>query len=140
MIYPDDAKAFSTIMDVTWQSFHRNAVDKQTKQYWFSKLQHLPLGDVERAFDEWIMNAGDKLPTIPDIIKQCKPKQEFYKALAAPRTDEVSQAGLEKINNLVAETMKPKTDHKAWAKKILANPEVCADIAVKMAKEAVRAV
>ena len=127
-------------MDVTWQSFHRNAVDKQTKQYWFSKLQHLALGDVERAFDEWIMNAGDKLPTIPDIIKQCKPKQEFMKALPKPKSNEISQAGVEKINNLVTETMKPKTDHKKWARVILENQDKCADIAVRYAKEALRAV
>jgi hypothetical protein len=69
----------------------------------------------------------------------CKPKAGFNVALPAPRHDEISQAGVEKINKLITETMKPKTDHKAWAKKILANPEVCADIAVKMAKEAVRA-
>ena len=126
-------------MDVTWQSFHRNAVDKQTKQYWFSKLQHLALGDVERAFDEWIMNAGDKLPTIPDIIKQCKPKQDFYKALGAPRDEEKCQEGLAKISKIVEENMKPKKDHKKWAREALENPKA-SEVAIQRAKEALRAV
>lgn len=139
MIDPDDRTAFATIMDVTWQSFHRNPVDKQTKLYWFNKLLHLPLGDVSTAFDQWILSGGDKLPTIADIIKQCKPKQDFYKALPAPRADEVSQAGLEKIHKLVEENIKPKTDHKKWARDVLANP-LSSDTAIQRAKEAIRAV
>jgi hypothetical protein len=51
MIYPDDAKEFSTLMDVTWQSLGRNYVDKPTKQYWFGKLQKYPLGAVANSFD-----------------------------------------------------------------------------------------
>jgi hypothetical protein len=34
--------------------------------------------------------------------------------------------------------MKPKVDHKKWARKILEAPEKCADIAVKMAREAIK--
>lgn len=139
MIYPDDAKQFSIMMDVAWQSNHRNPVDKQTKRYWFDKLQHLTMGDLEKAFDYWILH-NDELPSIKDIIALCKPQPQFNIALPKPKNDEVSQAGLERINKLAAEIIKPKTDHKAWAKKILANPEVCADIAVKMAKEEVRTV
>jgi len=139
LIYPDDAKQFSIMMDVTWQSNHRNPVDKTTKRYWFDKLQHLPMGDLENAFDYWLLH-NDELPAIKDIIALCKPQPQFNIALPKPKNDEISQAGVEKINKMIAETMKPKTDHKAWARKILANPEVCADIAVKMAKEAVRAV
>lgn len=125
------------MMDVAWQSNHRNPVDKQTKQYWFSKLQHLPLGDVERAFDTWIMTTQD-LPTIKGIMDLCKPKAGFNVALPAPRHDEVSQAGVEKINKLIAENIKPKTDHKKWAKDALANPQ-SADVVIQKAKEAVRA-
>jgi hypothetical protein len=139
MIYPDDAKQFSIMMDVAWQSNHRNPVDKQTKQYWFSKLQHLPLGDVERAFDTWILH-NDELPAIKDIIALCKPQPQFNIALPKPKNDEVSQAGVEKINKMIAEKMKPKEDHKAWARKILEAPDKCADIAVRYAREAVRAV
>jgi hypothetical protein len=140
MIYPDDAKQFSIMMDVTWQSNHRNPVDKQTKRYWFDKLQHLPMGDLEIAFDYWIMHNKEKLPTIPEIIDLCKPKPQFNKALPKPKNDEVSQAGVEKINKVIAENIKPKIDHKKWARQILDNPSKCADIAVRHAKEALRAV
>ena len=124
-------------MDVAWQSNHRNPVDKQTKRYWFDKLQHLPMGDLEKAFDHWILH-NDELPAIKDIIALCKPQPQFNIALPKPKSNEVSQAAVEKINKLAEEIIKPKTDHKAWARKIIANTEVCADIAVKMAKEALK--
>lgn len=138
MIDPDDKRELSTIMDVTWQSYHRNPPDKQTKLFWFTKLLHLPIGDVSVAFDYWIMHNREKLPTLPEILDLCKPKQDFNKALPKPKNDEVSQAGVEKINNMVAEMIKPKNDFKKWARDILNNPEKCSDIAIKMAKEALR--
>lgn len=140
MIDPDDKNAFSTIMNVTWQSYHRNQPDKPTKLYWFTKLLHLSIGDVSVAFDYWIMHNREKLPTIPEILDLCKPKPQFNIALPKPKNDEVSKAGVDKINKVIAEGLKPVTDYKKWARVILANPEKCADIAVKMAKEAVRAV
>jgi hypothetical protein len=136
---PDDKANFSVILNVTWANYGRNALDKPAKLYFFQKLLHLPMVDVEKAFDYWIMH-NQQLPTIKDIIELCKLQPQFNIALPKPKNDEISQAGVEKINKLVAETMKPKVDHKAWARKILEAPEKCADIAVKMAREAVRAV
>lgn len=122
MIYPDDAKDFSTLMDVTWQSLGRNHVDKQTKQYWFGKLQKYSLGTVGESFDKWLVGA-DELPTIKDIIKGCIPKDDFQKALGHIPNTEISQEGVKEIHNFVAKNTKPKTDYKAWAKRILANPK-----------------
>lgn len=121
-------------MDVTWQSLHRNAVDKTTKQYWFGKLQHLSLGDVTQAFDSWLMTSSE-LPTLQDIIKQCRPKEDFYKAIGKVRDEEIDKAGLKEIENFVSANLKPKRDKRAWAKKILANPKDYPYISVKFAKE-----
>lgn len=135
MIYPDDAKAFSTVMDVTWQSCHKPNVEKQTKQYWFSRLQHVPIGDVENAFDKWLIE-NNKLPTLNDILAMCKPKQDFHKALPNIRNEQIQQEGLEKINRMVEKSMKDKTDFRAWARRIIETPKNYPDIAIRFAKEA----
>jgi hypothetical protein len=118
LIYPDDAKAFSTMMDVTWQSLHRNAVDKQTKQYWFGKLQHIPLGDVERIFDAWL-KSNDELPTLKEILKLVAPKESFHKALGVVRDQEVCQEGLKKIEKIVSSGFTSKRDLKEWARDLI---------------------
>lgn len=134
MIYPDDAKEFAGIMDITWQSLGRNAVDKTTKQYWFVKLQHLPMGDVSNLFDKWLMTEKE-LPTVNDILNMAKPR-EFYKALPAPKSEEAIKEGLDRINQAVSNGIKPKKDYRAWAKEILENPKQYPDIAVRFAKDA----
>ena len=134
MNYPDDAKEFSGVLDITWQSLGRNHLDKTTKQYWFSKLQHLPMGEVSAVFDKWLMTEKE-LPTVNDILQMVKPR-EFHKSLPAPRNEEVSKEGLAKINKVVSESVKPKRDMKAWARRILETPKNYPDIAVRFAKEA----
>ena len=121
-------------MDIVWQSLGRNTVDKTTKQYWFSKLQHLQMGEVSNLFDSWLMTEKE-LPTVNDIMHMAKPR-EYHKALPAPRNEEVSREGLAKINQVVADSVKPKKDMKAWAKRILATPKNYPDIAIRFAKQA----
>jgi hypothetical protein len=108
MIYPDDAKEFSTLMDVTWQSLGRNYVDKPTKQYWFGKLQKYALGQVANSFDKWIMTSRE-LPTIDDIIKGCILKDDFVKALPHKRNPEVSKEGLDKIAKVIQDHIDRKS-------------------------------
>ena len=134
MIYPDDAKEFSGVMDIVWQSLGRNVVDKTTKQYWFAKLQHLPIGEVSNLFDKWLMTEKE-LPTVNDILHMAKPR-EFHKALPAPRNEEIAKDGLERIAKQVSQAIKPKKDMKAWARKILDTPKNYPDIAIRFAKEA----
>jgi len=74
LIYPDDTASFSEIMDTTWQSLSRSTLpDKNTKKYWFGKLQGYALGDVAQAFDKYIMsdprspNGTLILPSVNDI-------------------------------------------------------------------------
>jgi hypothetical protein len=137
LIYPDDAKEFSTLMDVTWQSLGRNYVDKPTKQYWFGKLQKYPLGSVANSFDNWLISSKE-LPTINDIIKGCTQRDDFVKALPHKRNPEVSKEGLDKIAQVIQDNIEPKTDYKAWANRILSNPKHFPEDSVKCAKEALR--
>jgi hypothetical protein len=43
---------------------------------------------------------------------------------------------LDKIATVISQTLKPKTDYKAWAKRILANPQNFPAQSVAYAKEA----
>jgi hypothetical protein len=133
LIYPDDAKEFSGIIDVVWQSLGRNSVDKTTKQYWFSKLQHLPMGDVSALFDKWLLTEKE-LPTINDILHMAKPR-DYYKQLPAPKNMESSIEGLKKMEKAISQVSK-KTDMRHWAKVIIANPKNYPDISLKLAREA----
>jgi hypothetical protein len=133
MIYPEDAKEFSTLMDVTWQSLGRNYVDKPTKQYWFGKLQKYALGDVATSFDRWILSSRE-LPTIDDIIKGCNRQNDFVKALPHIRDAEKDAEGLKKIESFIAKSIEPKKDHRAWARRILKTPQYFPSDSVKEAK------
>ena len=126
------------MMDITWQSVGRTPVDKPTKAYWFGQLEHLPFEAVEKAFDNWL-KTSDELPTIKEILRACAPKEAFHVALKAPRNDEVCQAGLAKINSMISKSMNSKTDHKKWARDILANPAGLPDISIRFAREALEA-
>ena len=124
-------------MDVTWQSLGRNYVDRPTKLYWFNKLQKYALGQVANSFDKWIMTSQE-LPTIDDIIKGCILKDDFVKALPHKRNPEVSKEGLDKIAKVIQDNIQPKTDYKAWAKRIMQNPHNFPEYSAKCAKEALR--
>jgi hypothetical protein len=89
---------------------------------------------VSNLFDKWLVTEKE-LPTVNDIMHMAKPR-EYHKALPAPRNEEVSREGLAKINQVVADSVKPKKDMKAWAKRILATPKNYPDIAIRFAKEA----
>ena len=135
MIYPDDAADFSSIMDATWQSVGRTCVDKATKKYWFSKLQHLALGDVGNAFDKYILSGRDKPPQLTDILHAVKPV-EFFKALPHKPDPEIRKDGLDKLNKVIADKIEPKKNYKSWAKRILDNPDCFPASSVTAAKEA----
>jgi hypothetical protein len=134
--------AFWTMLNLTMELCNRPPLSKEAVISYWQVLNIFDMEMVRASLDEWV-DGNSKSPTPNDLKELCKAKQKskvgFSHALPKPKSNEVSQAGVEKINNLVAEAMKPKTDHKKWARVILENPEKCADIAVKMAKEALRA-
>jgi hypothetical protein len=138
-----EKKQFWALLNLTMELCNRPPLSKEAVISYWQILNVFDMELVKQALDEWVDN-NSKSPTPNDLKEICKAKQKskvgFSHALPKPKSDEVSQAGVDKINKLVSEKMTPKADHKAWAKRILANPDVCADIAVKMAKEAVRAV
>jgi hypothetical protein len=136
--YDDDAKRFSSMMNITWQSCGRNQPEKETKAYWFNKLEKYEFKEVENAFDEWL-KSQDELPTIHQIIKLCQHKVTIYAQLASPLAMADNKRHAQEVVDFVANNITKKTDYRAWAKKIIDNPKNYPDISLKYANEAIAA-
>ena len=126
------------MMKVTWQSFGRNNLDKDTMRYWFDKLSKHEFLAVENAFDEWIKSQKE-LPTVSDILKLCQHKVSIHARLPSPLAKEDSRQHSAEVMDYVAKNIKPKRDYRAWARKIIANPKAYPDISFKIATEAINA-
>ena len=128
-------KEFWAILNVTMELTNRPPLSKEAVITWWGYLNKYDIETVRGALDKWC-DTEKKPPTPSEIKELCKPKSEYHKALPAPRNEEVSREGLAKINQVVADSVKPKKDMKAWAKRILATPKNYPDIAIRFAKEA----
>jgi hypothetical protein len=127
-------------MNVTWQSYRRNHPDKDTKAFWFGKLDKFDLTTVETAFDKWISSQGD-LPVINEIIKLCQPQVTIFARLPSPLAIAENKRHAEEVVQAVNEMVKPKKkDYKDWAKRIIANPSAYPDTSFKLAQEALNQV
>lgn len=135
MIYETDAKKFAIMMKVTWQSYGRNNLDKDTLRYWFDKLCKHDLIDVEHAFDEWLKSQKE-LPTVSDILKLCQHKVTIHARLPSPLSKQANAEYAKEVLDYVKENITPKRDLRDWAHKILASPKGRQDIAIRFAKEA----
>lgn len=130
-----DKKEFWALLNITMELMNRPPLSKEAVITWWGHLQSYDLATVRAALDKWC-DTESKSPTPSQIKDLCKPKDEFHKALPAPRNEEVSREGRARINELVVNTLKPKKDMKAWARKILDTPKNYPDIAIRFAKEA----
>ena len=123
LIYENDARNFSTMMKITWQSCGRNNLDKPTMAYWFNKLSHYEFIEVEKAFDNWLKSQSE-LPTIADILKLCQHKVTIHARLPSPLAiaDNKRHAS-EVVKFINANLKKDKTDYLTWAKRMDKNPK-----------------
>lgn len=135
MIYEADSKQFALMMKVTWQSYGRNGVERETLRYWFDKLIAHEFSVVSNAFDEWIKSQKD-LPTVSDIIKLCQHKVTIHARLPSPLAKEANQQYAKEVIDFVAAQPKKQRDFKAWAHKIINSPNVYPDISLRLAREA----
>jgi hypothetical protein len=122
------------MMRVTWQSYGRNGVERETLRYWFDKLIAYEFSAVSHAFDEWIKSQKD-LPTVNEILKLCQHKVTIYARLPSPLALESNKRHADEVVAYVAKNIKPERDYKQWAsdlisgKKISKNPEIAIPIA-----------
>ena len=77
-------------------------------------------------------------PSCDDFKSKCvsKPILQDFKALPPPLKTESSHAYADNVVQFIKEKMIDKTDYKAWAKRIIANPEKFRPESLIAAKEA----
>ena len=123
-------------MRVTWQTYGRKEIEKETMRYWFDKLIAYDFDVVTIAFDNWIKNQRE-LPTVKDIFDLCKPKVTIHARLPSPLAIESNKQHAIELKEAVKEMVKPARDkHTAWIFQILENPKKYSDISFKYATQA----
>ena len=135
MIYEEDAKDFSEMLDAVWGSYGRNQPEKAMKRYWFEKLMKYPLGDVGKAFDRYV-SSNRELPQIIDIDKLCKPAHFSITHEPVTIDFEKSKENASNVKKMIESKRTGTNKGKDWADKILANPQNYKAIAISFAKKA----
>ena len=125
-------------MKVTWQSFGRSNLDKETMRFWFDKLISYDFETVSNSFDYWLKNQ-DELPSISEILKLCKPKVTIYARVASPLASASNKEHVGEVLAYIENNIKPQSDYKAWARKIINNPKITNILTIRYAKEALNA-
>jgi hypothetical protein len=131
-------KAFWTMINVAMELTNHPPLTKEAVVVWWHKLSKFEYSVVEAALDKWV-DSSSKAPAPSDILNLCKPVTPIYTALARKSSREAGKQYAENVVKFVAENTASKTDYKAWAKRIVANPERFPDSSLVAAKEALKA-
>lgn len=76
-------------------------------------------------------------PNCDEFLKNCHVSSiQDFKALPSPVNHEDNKVHADKLALFVHERLKPKTDYKAWAKRIIAKPQNFPEHSLHLAKEA----
>lgn len=133
-----DKKNFVTMMNIVQSNYGRRELDKDSLRYWYSKLERFEFADVMKAFDRWV-DTKDDLPTVHNILDLLRPEVTIHQRIASPVRIEDNKKHVAELKENIGAMMKPRTDDKAWASKILSNQSAYPDIAIRFAKEALGA-
>jgi len=107
---------------------------ENAKLEWSEQLAGLSVDRIKAALD-----ANYNYPPSCDEFKaNCKVKtqQQDYVALPAPNNKETNKAYADNVVNFVLQNETPKSNKRAWIKRILDNASAYPDIAVKYAQQA----
>ena len=130
-----DKVAFKEMLIAVFSIYNKPQPEKEMLRIWWHKLERFDFNTVGRAFDKWT-DIPNKLPQPADIVSLCRPHDEVYKALPAPVNKIANKTHADNVVKFVSDRLVSKTDYKAWAKRILANPNLFPDTSVQYAKEA----
>ena len=130
-----DKKAFKDMINAVFTIYSKPLPEKEMLRIWWHKLERFDFSVVGRAFDKWT-DTPNKLPQPADIVSLCKPHEEVYKALTEPVNKLSNKTHSDEVIKYIADRLTTKTDYRAWAKKIVANPKRYPDISLRYAKQA----
>jgi hypothetical protein len=132
-----DKRPFADMINAVFSIYNKSAPDKEMLRIWWHKLERFEFSVVAKALDVWT-DTPNKLPQPADIIALCKPREDVYFALPSPVSYADNKANVEKLNTFVAKALKPKTNYRAWATRIIDNPQNFPEISLKYAQEAMQ--
>ena len=130
-----DKRPFADMINAVFAIYNKQPPEKEMLRIWWHKLERFEFNIVSKALDVYT-DSPNKLPQPADIIALCKPREDVYFALPSPVNYEESKKHVEELTKFVAKKLKPKTDHRAWAKRIIDNPKNFPEISLKYAQEA----
>ena len=130
------------------ESYHKPEISKDALRVWWSKLNQFEFIEICNAFDKFTdmpktgIYAQPPLPV--DIAKICQSNSQrqlehkitIHARLPSPLALAANKAHAVEIQEYVAKNIKPRTDHKKWARDILADEKRCTQHQIKCAKEA----
>ena len=117
-----DKRAFMDMLNAVHTIYDRPLPNTDLLRIWWHKLDKFEIEVVSKALDSWT-NSPNHMPQPAEIAEMCKPLESVYKALPAPVNQEVNQAGLDKMNEVIIDGWNPRTDYRQWARRIMANPK-----------------
>ena len=111
---------------------------ENAKIVWSEELAGISAERIKNALN----TAFDYPPSCDDFKAACRSTPDahkYFQALPKPTMSaEKIEENLKKLNEMT-EQIKPKTDHKKWAKDAIANPAGLPDITLRFAREALEA-
>ena len=133
-----DKILFKQMLDTVFEMHNRDLLTIEQMRVWWAKLSQYEFNIVSNAVAT--LTANSKFcPTLADIDKLCYIKPNDFTKIAPPRmSKEDSKVQSDKMMETISKTLKPTTDYKAWAKRIMTNPKDYPAISLKFAKEALR--
>jgi len=114
-------KQFWTMVNVAMELTNHPPLSKEAIITWWHFLAKYELQEVETALDTWLKSMS-KPPTPNDINNLCKHKVTIYAKLPSPLSKQANKEHSTEVMDYISKNIKPKTDYKAWAKRIIANP------------------
>jgi hypothetical protein len=130
-----DKLAFKDMIVAVFAIYNKQAPEKEMLRIWWHKLERFEFSVVSKALDVWT-DTPNKLPQPADIIALCKPREDVYFALPSPVNYEENKKHIQELTTFVAKKLKPKTNYRAWATRIIENPKNFPEISLKYAQEA----
>lgn len=102
------------------------------KIVWAEELAGISAERIKNA----LLHNYDYAPSCDQFKAQCKTSTQSYTDYKVLPKPTMSEEKVNEIHDKLAQFMSPKRDMKAWAKKIIANPNAYPEISYRYAKEA----